>query len=147
MKMTKEEILKGCEHDGSYIPVSEVKRLTLQEYAEAYHKEKLRNDRFFKGSPLHDKAAIIALMDTFNPAQMVDVVEYLKQKGINQLINKTEQKQSTTKSTIERKDFFESQMEDETLREELIKFWDNCEIDGKIKEKIIDNYLNQKNKT
>lgn len=24
---TKEEILKGCEHDGSFIPVSEVKRL------------------------------------------------------------------------------------------------------------------------
>jgi len=32
VKITAEEILKGCEHDGSYIPVSEVIRL-MQEYA------------------------------------------------------------------------------------------------------------------
>ena len=30
---TIDEILKGCEHDGSYIPVSEVKRL-MAEYGE-----------------------------------------------------------------------------------------------------------------
>lgn len=30
---TKEEILKGCEHDGSFIPVNEVKR-AMQEYAD-----------------------------------------------------------------------------------------------------------------
>jgi len=37
---TKEDFLKGCEHDGSYIPVNEVKRL-MDEYAEYYHKQKM----------------------------------------------------------------------------------------------------------
>lgn len=31
-------------------------------------------------------------------------------------------------------------------RDELIKFWDNCEIDRKTKEKIIDEYLQSKDK-
>lgn len=31
--LTKEEILKGCEHDGSFIPVNEVKRV-MQEYSD-----------------------------------------------------------------------------------------------------------------
>jgi len=36
----KEDFLKGCEHDGSYIPVNEVKRL-MDEYAKYYHNQKL----------------------------------------------------------------------------------------------------------
>jgi hypothetical protein len=36
--VTADQILKGCEHDGSYIPVSEVKRL-MQSYHEAKLKE------------------------------------------------------------------------------------------------------------
>lgn len=35
-----DEILKGCEHDGSYIPVTEVKRL-MQSYHEVKLKEEL----------------------------------------------------------------------------------------------------------
>lgn len=35
-----DEILKGCEHDGSYIPVTEVKRL-MQSYHESKLKEEL----------------------------------------------------------------------------------------------------------
>jgi hypothetical protein len=30
--MTKKEFIKGCEHDGSFIPINEVERL-LDEYA------------------------------------------------------------------------------------------------------------------
>jgi len=32
---TKEEVLKGCEHDGSYIPVNEVRRC-MEEYASQF---------------------------------------------------------------------------------------------------------------
>lgn len=32
----------------------------------------------------------------------------------------------------------------QNLKEELIKFWNTCEIDGKIKEKIINEYLKQR---
>ena len=32
------------------------------------------------------------------------------------------------------------------LREELIKFWETCEIARQTKEKVVDDYLNQTNK-
>ena len=37
---TMRELLSSCEHDGSYIPVSEAKRM-MQSYAESYHKERV----------------------------------------------------------------------------------------------------------
>ena len=37
---TKEDFLKGCEHDGSYIPVNEVKKL-MDNWAEYYHDQKM----------------------------------------------------------------------------------------------------------
>jgi len=36
---TIDELLKGCEHDGSYIPVSEVKRL-MEAYAQQFQQDK-----------------------------------------------------------------------------------------------------------
>lgn len=65
-----EEILKGCEHDGSYIPVSEVKRL-MQKYADLYHKEKL-------GDELHRFSQYINKIGWSIPKNEVE--EYLKSK-------------------------------------------------------------------
>jgi hypothetical protein len=39
----------------------------------------------FKNSPLHDKKAIIEMMDEFTPEQMVNVVECLKLLKLNLL--------------------------------------------------------------
>lgn len=43
--MTVETLLEGCEHDGSYIPVGEVKRL-MKEYARIKCLEAIRNSRY-----------------------------------------------------------------------------------------------------
>ena len=42
--MTVEKLLEGCEHDGSYIPVGEVKRL-MKEYARIKCLEAIKNTR------------------------------------------------------------------------------------------------------
>ena len=42
--MTVEKLLEGCEHDGSYIPVGEVKRL-MKEYARIKCLEAINNAR------------------------------------------------------------------------------------------------------
>lgn len=42
--MTVEKVLEACEHDGSYIPVNEVKRL-MKEYACIKCLEAIRNTR------------------------------------------------------------------------------------------------------
>ena len=42
--MTAEKLLEGCEHDGSYIPVGEVKRL-MKEYARIKCLEAIKNVR------------------------------------------------------------------------------------------------------
>ena len=154
MKTTKEEILKGCEHDGSYIPVSEVKRL-MQEYAEAYHKEKLKEEILQK---IIEKQK--ELIEDLLIGYLTPTTKTAKRLQVELAALNAQLEQSTNKSTIERKDFFESQMEDETLREELIKlvrearkgsmitsgitdvtYW-KFDIDSEIK--IVDNYLNSK---
>ena len=47
------------------------------ELMEEYHRQKAGKDEF-KGSPAHNKSAIINLMDTFTPEQMIMIVDYLK---------------------------------------------------------------------
>ncbi len=42
--MTVEKLLEGCEHDGSYIPVGEVKRL-MKEYARIKCLEAIENTK------------------------------------------------------------------------------------------------------
>lgn len=43
--MTVEKLLEGCEHDGSYIPVGEVKRL-MKEFARIKCLEAIKNTRY-----------------------------------------------------------------------------------------------------
>ena len=43
--MTVEKLLEGCEHDGSYIPVDEVKRL-MKEYARIKCLEAIKKTRY-----------------------------------------------------------------------------------------------------
>ena len=76
----------------------------------------------------------------------------IPERKINELKYQLAEQQSTpVKSTIERKDFFESQMEDEpdreTLRKELIKYEKFCGTYFDDSDQLIDNYLTQKNKT
>jgi hypothetical protein len=66
MDKLAEEILKGCEHDGSYIPVTEVKRLM-----QTYHKAKRKDD-------LVKFAQYINKIGWSIPKNEVD--EYLKQR-------------------------------------------------------------------
>lgn len=69
---TKEEILKGCEHDGSYIPVSEVKRL-MEEYAEQF-KIKKPHDCHGKGYEVRDN--IIYCRECMKP--LFDIIPDMK---------------------------------------------------------------------
>lgn len=60
----------------------EIARLIRENQGKAFSvKTDIKDD--FLNSPLHDKSAIIALMDKLNPAQMTEVVEFLMKNYAN----------------------------------------------------------------
>lgn len=60
--MTVETLLEGCEHDGSYIPVGEVKRL-MKEYARFKCLEAIENTRYATVKILQDESYPSVVLD------------------------------------------------------------------------------------
>ena len=86
------------------------------------------NDKF-KNSPIHDKVAILKLMDELSPAQMVKTVDFMRR--LRESINSDAQGESRNVSQNEqtKEDFSHERMLHPAYRHMNYKYCPKCGID------------------
>jgi len=81
LKLHQEIIFKGVKNTVTTINGDGTIRLTEYDSGRehgCYYPSELNSEDNFKGSPMHDKQAIINILDKLTPEQMIRVVDFIR---------------------------------------------------------------------